>query len=82
MDVEALMTKYRARLTFIGGLSTQQTLPRGTVEDVRSETRKLIERGRAGSYVFSPAHAVEGDVPVENMLAFIEEVQKQPGYPG
>jgi len=25
-------------------------------------------------------HAVEGDVPVENMLAFIEEVQKQPGY--
>jgi len=24
-------------------------------------------------------HAVEGDVPVENMLAFIEEVQKQPG---
>ena len=28
------------------------------------------------------AHTVEGDVPVENMMAFIEEVQKQPGYPG
>ena len=81
MDVEALMRKYRGRLTFIGGLSTQQTLPRGTVEDVRRETRKLLEMGRAGSYVFGPAHAVEGDVPVENMLAFIEEVQKQPGYP-
>ena len=27
MDVEALMQKYRGRLTFIGGLSTQKTLP-------------------------------------------------------
>jgi len=79
MDVEALMRKYRGRLTFIGGLSTQKTLPYGKLEDVRRETRKLLEMGRAGSYVFGPAHAVEGDVPVENMLAFIEEVQKQPG---
>ena len=51
------------------------------VKDVRRETRKLLKMGRAGSYVFCPAHAVEGDVSVENMLAFIEEVQKQPGYP-
>ena len=80
MDVEELMQQYRGRLTFIGGLSTQKTLPYGTVEDVRRETRKLLEMGRAGSYVFGPAHAVEGDVSVENMLAFIEEVQKQPGY--
>ncbi len=29
-----------------------------------------------------PNAKVEGDVPVENMMAFIEEVQKQPGYPG
>ena len=80
MDVDALIRKYRGRLTFIGGLSTQKTLPYGTVEDVRRETRKLLEMGRDGSYVFAPAHAVEGDVPLENMLAFIEEVQKQPGY--
>jgi uroporphyrinogen decarboxylase len=81
MDVAALMQQYRGRLTFIGGLSTQQTLPYGTVADVRRETRRLLAMGRAGSYVFSPAHAVEGDVPLANMLAFIEEAQKQPGYP-
>ena len=72
MDVEALMRQYRGRLAFHGGLSTQKTLPYGTVEDVRQETRWLLELGREGGYIFAPAHAVEGDVPLENMLAFIE----------
>jgi uroporphyrinogen decarboxylase len=77
MDVMALMEQYRGRLAFHGGLSTQRTLPYGTVEQVRAETRNLIEHGRAGGYILSPAHAVEGDVPLENMLAFIEIAQEQ-----
>jgi len=80
MDVAALMRHYRGRLAFHGGLSTQRTLPYGTTDDVRRETRHLLELGRDGGYVFSPAHAVEGDVPLGNMLAFIEEVQSQPGW--
>ena len=80
MDVEALLHRYRGRLAFHGGLSTQRTLPFGTVEDVRRETNHLLELGRAGGYIFAPAHAVEGDVPLENMLAFIDRVQQQPGY--
>jgi len=80
MDVYALFDKYRGRLAFYGGLSTQKTLPFGSPEDVRAETRKLLAAGRKGGYIFSPAHAVEGDVPPENMVAFIEEAQKQPGF--
>jgi uroporphyrinogen decarboxylase len=80
MDVCALMQQYRGRLAFHGGLSTQRTLPHGTVEDVRNETRMLLKLGREGGYIFAPAHDVEGDVPLENMLAFVEEVQGQPGY--
>ena len=75
-----LMERYRGRLTFHGGLSTQRTLPFGTVEDVRMETQRLLQMGRLGSYIFAPAHDVEGDVPLENMLAFIKMVQNQPGY--
>ena len=80
MDVCSLLLKYRGRLCFHGGLSTQKTLPYGTMEEVRDETRRLLELGQAGGYIFAPAHDVQGDVPVENMLAFIEVVQNQPGY--
>jgi uroporphyrinogen decarboxylase len=80
MDVEDLLGRYRGRLTFHGGLSTQRTLPYGTADDVRGEAGRLIGLGSEGGYVFSPAHAVEGDVPLENMLAFIEEARGQKGF--
>ena len=80
MDVAALHQQYRGRLTFHGGLSTQRTLPYGSVDDVRRETERLLEMGREGGYIFAPAHDVQGDVPLENMLTFIGVVQNQPGY--
>ncbi len=80
MDVVELINTYRGKLSFHGGLSTQRTLSGGTPEDVRQETRHLLELGSPGSYVFAPAHAVEGDTTLENMLAFLEEIQSQSGY--
>ncbi len=77
MDVFALMEKYRGRLTFHGGLSIQKTLPYGKVEEVRAATRKLLDAGRAGGYILSPSHDVPRDVPLENMLAFIDLAQEQ-----
>jgi len=77
MDVERLLAQYRGRLAFHGGISTQRTLPFGTVDDVRAETRRMMARGAEGGYILAPAHDVEGDVPLENMLAMIEEVQGQ-----
>ncbi len=80
MDVDALIRQYRGRLAFHGGLSTQRTLPYGSVAEVRAATAHLLDLGREGGYVFAPAHDVEGDVPLENMLAFIEVLQAQEGY--
>jgi uroporphyrinogen decarboxylase len=80
MDVYALMAQYRGRLSFHGGMSTQRTLPYGSVDDVVAETRRLLDAGASGNYIFAPAHAVEGDVPVENMVAMIETVQAQGAY--
>jgi uroporphyrinogen decarboxylase len=80
MDVPGLLRKYRGRLVFHGGLSTQKILPYGTAQQVREETRRLLEIGQAGGYIFAPAHDVEGDVSIENMLAFIEVLQSQTSY--
>jgi uroporphyrinogen decarboxylase len=80
MDVAALIEHYRGRLAFYGGLSVQQTLPYGTADDVREETERLISLGRGGGYILSPSHAVPKDVPLENMLAFIQVAHDQPRY--
>jgi uroporphyrinogen decarboxylase len=77
MDVAGVLARYRGRLAFHGGLSTQRVLPFGTVDEVRREVRRLLELGRDGGYILAPAHDVEGDVPLENMLAVIELVQGQ-----
>jgi len=77
MDVFEILPRYRARLAFHGGLSIQKTLPFGSREDVISETKRLLDLGIYGGYILSPSHAVEGDTPLENILAFIEVAQNQ-----
>jgi uroporphyrinogen decarboxylase len=77
MDVGALLKKYNKKLSFWGGLSIQKTLPLGTVDDVINETNYLLEAGKKGGYILSPSHAVEGDTPINNIIAFIEEVKDQ-----
>jgi uroporphyrinogen decarboxylase len=46
---------------------------------VRRESQRLLEAGGPGGYIFAPAHDVDGDVPLENMLAFIQTAQTQRG---
>jgi uroporphyrinogen decarboxylase len=82
MDTFALIKKYHKRLAFHGGLSTQITLPEGTPQDVKKETQKLLDAGKNGSYIFAPAHAVQKDVPLKNILTFIELLKNQQGYSG
>jgi len=75
MVPEELKTEFGDKLTFCGLISTQHTLPRGTVEDCREEARHRIEvMGAGGGYIFSPAHCIQPDTPVENVLAIYEEV--------
>ena len=73
MDLATLKTVFGARLTFWGGISTQQTLPFGTPDDVRREARRVRDLMAAGGgYIFAPAQGIQDDVPVANVLALLE----------
>lgn len=77
-DVKKMKTLYGNYVTFYGGVSTQQLLPFATPGQVKTETRTLMETlGRGGGYIAAPTHAIPNDVPVQNILAFIEAVQNQ-----
>jgi uroporphyrinogen decarboxylase len=58
------------RLTIHGCISIQQTLPFGTVDEVRREIETLItECGHDGGLVLMPSNNVQPDTPVENIIA-------------
>ena len=75
MDIYMLKREYGRDLTFCGGLRTQDLLPRGTPPQIRDEVRRLKhEMGAGGGYILEPGITVQADVPLENMVAMIEEM--------
>jgi uroporphyrinogen decarboxylase len=78
MDVEAIKKRYGDEITFFGGISTQKTLPYGTVAQVKEEVRRLVDRiGREGGYIAAPAHDVPRDARPENVAAMIDVLKNQ-----
>jgi len=74
MDPATIKREFGRDLTFCGLVSTQQTLPHGSPEDVRREVRERIEVvGAGGGYILAPAHCIQPDTPIENVLAMYDE---------
>lgn len=78
IDVVEAKRLYGDALTFFGGISTQRTLPYGTVQETKDETRRLLEVvGKNGGLIAAPAHAIPGDAKPENILAMLEVLDNQ-----
>ena len=77
MDPIKIKKAYGDRLALWGTIGVQTTLPFGTVEEVRSTVRHRIETvGQGGGLVIAPTHAIQDDIPWENIVAFYEAVEE------
>ncbi len=73
MDREGLKRDFGDHILFHGGVDNQQTLPFGTVDDVRAEVRYNIEvLGQDGGYIIAPCHNIQANTPPENIVAMYE----------
>jgi len=74
MGAEFLKTEYGKDLVFYGGIDVQNLMPYGTEQEVRAETRRLIDIfGRDGGYILVTSHFLMDDVPYQNVIAMYEE---------
>jgi len=72
-DLATLKAKYDKKLSFWGCISTQQTLPYCTPEELRVVLKDTIDiMNRNGGFILAPTHQVSADVPVENIVAMID----------
>ena len=66
---------YGDRIAFAGGIGVQSVLPHGTPDEVRAHVRDVIHTlGAGGGLLVAPAHVIETDTPIENVLAMVEAI--------
>ena len=74
MEPAGLKEAFGDRMAFWGGINTQQILPFGTPEEVRAETRRIIDvLGKGGGYILNTVHNIQSEVPPENIVAMFDE---------
>lgn len=79
MNPERLKALSAGQLSLCGLISTQATLPHGTVQACRAEARHRLDViAKGGGYIFAPAHCIQPDTPLENVLAVYEEAIGRP----
>lgn len=80
-DIEFMKNTYGDKISFWGSISTQQCLPHTDAEGVKKEMQRVHKvLGKQGGYIMAPTHALEHDVPPENILAMVEVWENQKDY--
>ncbi len=82
MDAQGLKDRFGKDLVFWGGgCDSQHVLPFSTPEEVEADAKNYIEIFKpGGGYVFNNVHNIQGGVPVENMVAFLDAAYKYGFY--
>ena len=72
-DPRTLKERYGSRLSFHGGVSVTEVLPRGDPAVVRQTVHDLVQTlGRGGGYIMASSHHIQADTPIANVLAMYD----------
>jgi len=81
-DTARLKREFGDRLAFCGAIDTGWVLPHGSPADVRAEVRRRIrDLGPGGGYILASVHCIQPDVPLENVIAMLDEAKIAGRYP-
>ncbi len=73
MQPSNLFTLFGNRLSFHGAIDQTELLTHGTAQQVAEETTRTIDiLGANGGYIVAPTHQVQGDTPIENVIALFD----------
>jgi len=76
MDAWELRRRF-PELTLVGGMDVTHFLPNGTPDEIRAETRRMIDGlGADGRLLIGSTTELDNTVPLENYLAFHDEVMR------
>jgi uroporphyrinogen decarboxylase len=77
MDPAYFKKKWGKQLTFFGAIDIQHLLPFESPKTIKAEVKRIaLILGKGGGYILAPAHNIQPDTPVENVLAMYEAVKE------
>lgn len=77
MDEAATAAAYGSRISFLAGVDVQHLLPEGTVDEVRSGVRALMNafHKSEGGLLIGAGNGIMPDTPLENIEAMLQEIK-------
>ena len=78
LEQARLFREFGQHLSFYGGISTQDVLPKGSPPEVRAATLACIRNLAPGGtgLILGPSHRMQSDIPAENVEAMLEAFPK------
>ena len=81
MDPKEIKRKFGKYLCFMGTIDEQETLPFGTIEDLKDEIFTRIKTvGKGGGLILGPTHNVQNDTSIEKVEVFFNYARKVGSY--
>lgn len=76
MEPESLKNEFGNGLVFFGGICVQDLLPNKKPNEIKAEVhRRMKIFGENGGYIVAPAHNIQDDTSIENILSFFNAVK-------